>query len=409
LSPSSLSAPSPASIVSRGLACRRLPFDQIPHAAWERLLERTPAATPFARWTVHRAWWDAYGSTAHEEYLVAVGAGGHGPTGAAPTARDAADIRSDDIRGIVPLMHRHMAEPQDGPTATILRRGHQRGTRVRPDAKAIFFGASYHCDYATLLADPADLPDVVAGLVATLAGGPDPTHGDQPWDVIDLRRLRSVDPALPALQEAFAAGAERHGWQLIREPEDVCPVVSFDGADWDAYLATLSKKSRHEIRRKIRRAEAHGPLTVRRGRPSPEAVARFVDLHTARFGDEGLFPPTEGGRRSRLFIERLAELESAAADGAQLDSIEVLSGERLIFVALAFDDGETCYLYNAGMDPAASELSPGVTGTAAYLRDRLEHGRKRFDFLRGDEPYKYEWGARDEIIERLIAMRRDAA
>ena len=57
------------------------------------------------------------------------------------------------------------------------------------------------------------------------------------------------------------------------------------------------------------------------------------------------------------------------------------------------------------MDPDARELSPGVTGAAAYLRDRLAAGRSRFDFLRGNEPYKYEWGAVDEPIHRLIVLR----
>ena len=27
------------------------------------------------------------------------------------------------------------------------------------------------------------------------------------------------------------------------------------------------------------------------------------------------------------------------------------------------------------------------------------------DFLRGDEPYKYEWGAVDEPIQRLLLRR----
>jgi CelD/BcsL family acetyltransferase involved in cellulose biosynthesis len=72
---------------------------------------------------------------------------------------------------------------------------------------------------------------------------------------------------------------------------------------------------------------------------------------------------------------------------------------------VAFDDGVTCWFYNAGMDPTARELSPGVTGTAAYLRDRMAAGRRRFDFLRGEEPYKYEWGARDERIERIMVAR----
>ena len=386
-SPSAAGA-APATLTG-DLVCRPLAFDQIPRSVWDSLLARTPAATPFARWTIHRAWWDAYGSTAHEEYFVAL---------------PAASESLDDIRAIVPLMHRHMAEPDDAATATILRRGHRRGTRVRPDAKAVFFGASYHCDYATLLADVADLADVSRALVATLSAGPDPAHGDQPWDVVDLRRLRHADPCLPTLELAFRAASEAHGWQVVREREDVCPVVTFDSPDWDGYLARLAKRARHEIRRKIRRAESHGPLRLVQGPPSPDGVARFIDLHSARFGDDGLFPPTEGGRRSRQFVERLAELESDAGAEAQLQLIEVYSGQRLIFAALAFDDGVSCYLYNAGMDPTAAELSPGVTGTAAYMRDRLEHGRRRFDFLRGNEPYKYEWGAVDEPIERLLVL-----
>ena len=36
----------------------------------------------------------------------------------------------------------------------------------------------------------------------------------------------------------------------------------------------------------------------------------------------------------------------------------------------------------------------------------LERGIRRMDFLRGDEPYKYEWGAVDEPIQRLL-VRRD--
>ena len=74
----------------------------------------------------------------------------------------------------------------------------------------------------------------------------------------------------------------------------------------------------------------------------------------------------------------------------------------MVLAAVGFDDGVTCLFYNAGMDPDARDLSPGVTGTAAYLRDRLEAGRRRFDFLRGNEPYKYEWGAVDEPIHRLL-------
>jgi CelD/BcsL family acetyltransferase involved in cellulose biosynthesis len=142
----------------------------------------------------------------------------------------------------------------------------------------------------------------------------------------------------------------------------------------------------------------HAPLD----RASAEA---FIELHQARWGAEGLFPDTDGGARSRRFLHRLTELEAAEGSAAQLQLGQVRVGERLIFAGVGFDDGTTCYFYNAGLDPEARELSPGVTGTAAYLADRSAAGRTRFDFLRGDEPYKYEWGAVDEPIHRLLILR----
>jgi CelD/BcsL family acetyltransferase involved in cellulose biosynthesis len=43
----------------------------------------------------------------------------------------------------------------------------------------------------------------------------------------------------------------------------------------------------------------------------------------------------------------------------------------------------------------------------AYISRALAEGVRQFDFLRGDEPYKYEWGAHDEPIQRLLIRRRD--
>ena len=48
----------------------RRAFGDIPRPDWDRLYAETPAATPFASWTFHRAWWDAFATTAEEHYLV---------------------------------------------------------------------------------------------------------------------------------------------------------------------------------------------------------------------------------------------------------------------------------------------------------------------------------------------------
>jgi CelD/BcsL family acetyltransferase involved in cellulose biosynthesis len=377
------------------LHARPVKFADIPRTCWDRLVAATPAATPFARWAFHRAWWDAYGDSAHEQYLVVV-----------PADSSAERVDWETARAIVPLMHRHEVEPTDDTNRTTLReRAHGADFQAVPgDAKAIFFAASYHADYATILCAPADLDDVAGAVSASLTHPPDDDHGDTPWDVVDLRRLRLDDPALAAMDQALK-GADA-SWQVSREREDVCPVITAPSGDWDEYLATLDKKDRHEIRRKLRRAAVVGDLSITIAPPTTEAIDEFIELHTRRFGEHGLFPSGPGGDRSRRFVHRLAELERDSADGGLLHIGIVHCGARLVWTMLAFDDGETCFLYNAGMDPDASDVSPGVTGTAMYFQDRLAAGRRRFDFLRGDEPYKYEWGAHDEPIERLLVQRR---
>jgi CelD/BcsL family acetyltransferase involved in cellulose biosynthesis len=223
----------------------------------------------------------------------------------------------------------------------------------------------------------------------------DDLDGHQPWDVVDLRRLRAVDPALPALERA---------WQTTREEEDVCPVVTVRGDTWDDYLATLDKTARHEIRRKMRRAAAIGELTIEIGPPTDAAIEDFIALHNKRFGENGLFPDNEGGRRSLQFVRTLARLERDEPDSG-MHVARVRCGGRLVYVLIAFDDGQTTYLYNGGIDPAAVNTSPGVTGAALYLQARIAAGRRRFDFLRGQERYKYEWGAVDEPIYRILVER----
>ena len=368
-------------------AARHLAFDDIDRNAWDHLLAVTTGATPFSRWTFHRAWWDAYGATAHDEYLLV-------------SATDSAEIRA-----IVPLMHRHEVEPDDLPTHTVVRQHSPRCQPVPTEARAVMFGASYHADYATVLAADDDLPQASEAVARALASSSERSDAEQPWDVVNLRRMREVDGALPALESALRSVGKAEGWRVTREQEDVCPVVTVRGDTWDEYLATLGKTARHEIRRKLRRAAAVGELSLEISPPTVEAIEDFIRLHKLRFGDHGLFPDNEGGSRSLRFINRLAELERNEPDGGLMHVARVRSGGRLVFVVVAFDDGSTCFMYNGGMDPAARDASPGVTGAALYIQNRIEASRRRFDFLRGQERYKYEWGAVDEPIFRLLVTR----
>src|SRR5262249_62107687 len=99
------------------------------------------------------------------------------------------------------------------------------------------------------------------------------------------------------------------GFACRVEREERCPVIELP-ASWDDYLARLSGKDRHELRRKLRRADGSRPrIEVAR---TPAGISAFMDsflaLHRkskvgkARFMDE----PME-----RFFRESGAELAGA--------------------------------------------------------------------------------------------------
>jgi CelD/BcsL family acetyltransferase involved in cellulose biosynthesis len=233
----------------------------------------------------------------------------------------------------------------------------------------------------------------------------DPGERDDPgsWDAVDLRRLRCGDPAADALVRAFRRAAVGCDWSVTTEREDVCPVVTLaPGFDFDAQLGMLGKKERHEIRRKIRRAEAAGEIRLTTSANPLADLDAFIDLHQKRWGAEGLFPPTAGGDCSRRFFRHL--FRHFGSDWpAKLTRLTI--GGKLVASGIHFDDGERIAYYNAGVDPDARDLSPGVVMVAEYLRQAIATGRREVDFLRGNEPYKYEWGAVDQPIQRILVTR----
>ena len=163
------------------------------------------------------------------------------PAGSAPVA-------------IVPLMHRHEVEPDEADRRSTIRHGNEGPlTPVEPTAKAVFFGASYHADYATILAAPADLPAVATALVDHL--GRPSAIARRPSDALGCR-----GPAPPALRGPG-----------LRRPDRCVPRRSRD-----LWLDGRSRaRGRLPGRRPSRRASTSRAISTRsRRRPATRSGAR---------------------------------------------------------------------------------------------------------------------------------------
>ena len=304
-------------------------------------------------------------------------------------------------------MHRHEVEPGDAddPDDDAPRRTTSTLTPVPPTATAIFFGASYHADYATILAAPADLPAVADALAAYLRRR--------------RRRPAAVGRRRPAPAALRRPGRRRPG-RGVRRARDRrgldaqrrargrlpgrrrCPPA----ATSTTTSRTLGKKERHEIRRKVRRAEAVGEVRLDDSADPLADLDAFIDLHQKKLGRRRPVPATRPAA-PRAASSSGACSSSTAPDGPlRLAFLSV--GGRRIAAGIHFETADALPLLQRRRRPGRARPVAGrPDGPRATSQRALAAGVRRLDFLRGNEPYKYEWGAVDEPIQRLLVRRRD--
>ena len=239
-------------------------------------------------------------------------------------------------------------------------------------------------DYAGPLALPGEEAAVAAGILEWLRE--DLTPAVAVWGV----------PEDSPMAGAIAASAAAGGWSVTAEPEAVCPGVDLPG-DFETFIASLSKHDRHELRRKTRNFEAAGAANFE-SVTQPAQVADGMEdlLRLMRISrgakDEFLTPAMEA------FFRDLAA--TFAALGLSRLSTLKLDG-MAVAMTLAFEDASTTYLYNSGYDPENSRLAVGLVSKAYAIRDAIERGRQRFDFLRGEEDYKHHLGGTNRQLVTL--------
>jgi CelD/BcsL family acetyltransferase involved in cellulose biosynthesis len=256
---------------------------------------------------------------------------------------------------------------------------------ARPVARIV--GGVDVADYLDVLAVTGRETEVWEALLPEVARGP--------WRGLDLRPVPAASPTatlLPGLAKAAGFGCE-----VSRV--DRCPVVELP-ATWEAFLGLLSGKDRHELRRKLRRAEAGRPrLQVGR---SPAEVAALIEpflaLHRSSAAAKARFMDTRMEGFFRQVTATLAEVGQVALWVLELE-------ERPAASLLCFEHEDTVLLYNSGFDPAARAFSPGVAIAARTIEDAITRGFRRYDFMRGEEPYKYALGARPTDVLRLALDR----
>ncbi|MDH7489298.1 MAG: GNAT family N-acetyltransferase [Anaerolineae bacterium] len=322
-------------------------FEQL-HAEWNALLERSPLRTVFLTWEWQATWWKHLGEG--ELHLLT--------------------LRDDDgtLVGIAPLC------------------------RVTSPAGLHTFrwvGCVDVSDYLDVVAAPGYEAALYTAILDYL------TSPDAPaWRYVDLCNIREASPT----HQSIARMAQERGLYARASVQEVCPVIPLP-ATWDEYLDSLDKKQRHEIRRKIRRIEsaadtrwriADDPATL------DEDIEAFIRLHRKSNPEKDAF-------MDEKMVAFFRDVCHTFFHCGWLSLAFIFVNGNRAASMLNFDYDNRILVYNSGYDPEEyAAMSPGIVLLSYCIRHAIETRREQFDFLRGDEEYKFRFGAVRTTVHNVL-------
>lgn len=241
-----------------------------------------------------------------------------------------------------------------------------------------------HSDYLDALVDPVANTAPLWNTILSTADR---------WDELLLPDLRPDSPLL---------GPPPDGCRATDETCEVCPLMTLP--DQPPLLAGMSKSKRRKVVHDRNRAAALGGVTeaIASADEIGEALDALFALHAARWEAAG-----EPGVLADAKVQAFHRAAAPALMEAGLLRLSVVRYEgRIVAVLLGFADERRGYSYINGVDQSVPGQSFGTLAFATLIEDTLAGGAAEFHFLRGEEPYKYAWGAEPRMTVRRV-MRAD--
>jgi len=220
---------------------------------------------------------------------------------------------------------------------------------------------------------------------------------DRAWDAIDFPAIDEADIPTAAL----FAGLDAAGCDVAHIHDHPCWTIDLP-RDWEEFLALQSKSHRKQLRQAERRVLEAGRAMwhpVTNTSEFDAAWQRLIDLHQRRrksLGEPGCFAsPAWAGFHGDVAPQLLA------ADRLRLSWLELDGKPAAAEYHVA--GTHTTFAYQGGVDPTRLDGEPGRLSNIRTIQQAIAEGHTRFDFLRGDEPYKAHWRATPRQTWRRLA------
>jgi CelD/BcsL family acetyltransferase involved in cellulose biosynthesis len=318
-------------------------FDHLA-AEWDELIDHSDQRSFFLRPSWNRLWWSFLRPADSRLFII--------------TARDEAG----HLVGLAPFYIR------------------QRRTAGIPHIREInFLGTGIYAqtsEYLDVLARRG-YENAVAESVAGFL------YSSDEWDRLCLKEIPASSLVLERLREAIRGEYET----------GVCSRSHYvvTTGEWESYLRTLGKSTRHNLLRRIRNLSENYDCKLSLVETADElerAMDALVRLHQARWESKG-----EPGSFALPRVEEfLREAMRVSLGEGRLRLWTYSINGEVASVRLAFYDDTRVYGFQGGFDPAFSKQGLGTIHMALCLKACIEdENAGEYDFMGGGEAYKNTW------------------
>jgi CelD/BcsL family acetyltransferase involved in cellulose biosynthesis len=183
----------------------------------------------------------------------------------------------------------------------------------------------------------------------------------------------------------------------------ICPIARLP-TDWDAYLSdSLSANMRQKLRRLLRQIDGSGEFRITHA--DAKTIDRDLDtllrFWKVRWG-------AQKAKNLDGILKNLRLMTRHAFDMGSLFLPTLWHGERPVSALATLIDArrKTFLFYIAGRDQTFDGPQSGLVLHAHSIRHAIRAGFATYDFLRGNERYKYSFGVEERRIESVVLTTR---
>lgn len=276
--------------------------------------------------------------------------------------------------------------------------------RTKMTRTGIFFNeinmaGNYAADYTGLICIPAEQDRAIAAFARFIR--------QMNWTRIHFENLRIGEPRARLLfahfpSRVFRTNEIEHIGKLDNINNCICPCASLP-ADWDAYLKSLSANTRQKIRRLLKTVETDTDCRITHS--TTETIENDLDtllrLWKTRWGAR------KGSRVDAIVRSNRAMLRRCFDEGLLMLPMLWKADNPVGALAILRDvEKRSLLFYMAGRDETFDGPPPGLVLHAHTIRHAIANGFTRYDFLRGNEPYKYSFNVQEHRIRCIKVVTR---